>query len=186
MCVASLVPGYLSSSRALKAGLTSDPGNGTLEYEWSGPFGTATVTLAPGTWRIDLTARDVEGTVATDTVVVAVRDTVAPTIMVRAAPDLLWPPGGSLRPVSLIVNARDLCDPRPDVVLASIVSSDPTADPSSDIAGAAYGTDDRAVLLRARRARGNEARIYTATYSAMDHSGNQAAGAATVLVPKHP
>ena len=117
--------------------------------------------------------------------VVTVRDTAAPAISVSAVPDSLWPPDGSLRPVSFVVSARDLCDPQPSVVLASIASNDPTTDPASDIVNAAYGTDDREVLLRARRGRGTNGRLYTATYLLADRSGNQTTAAATVLVPQN-
>ena len=170
---------------------SADPEQGPLEYEWSGPFGVAigpqpVVTIPLGTWVITLNVRDAEGAVATDTVTITVRDTVAPTITARALPATLWPPDGNLRNVFYAVAVSDLCDPAPRVILASITIADPKgADPATEIAGAAYGTFDRVVMLRARRGGGGNGRTYTATYRATDASGNSAAASALVLVPQN-
>ena len=169
---------------------SADPEQGPLAYEWSGPFGTAAgaqpvVTIPLGTWVITLTVRDAEGAVAADTVTITVRDTVAPSITVRALPATLWPPDGSLRNVFYSVAVGDLCDPAPRVILASIAIDDPKgADPATEIAGASYGTPDRIVMLRARRGGGGNGRTYTATYRATDASGNSAGASALVLVPQ--
>jgi hypothetical protein len=169
---------------------STDPEQGPLEYEWTGPFGTATgaqpvVTIPLGTWVVTLNVRDAEGAVGTDTVTITVRDTVAPIITARALPATLWPPDGTLRNVFYAVTVSDLCDPAPRVILASIVIEDPKgADPATEIAGAAYGTFDRVVMLRSRRGGGGNGRTYTATYSATDASGNSAAASALVLVPQ--
>jgi len=169
---------------------SADPEQGGLEYQWTGPFGTATgpqpvVTIPLGTWVITLTVRDPEGVAATDTVTITVRDTVAPVIIAHALPATLWPPDGNLRDVAYRVLFRDLCDPAPQVVLASIAIDDPKgADPATDIVGADYGTFDRAVMLRARRGGGGNGRTYTATYRATDASGNFTEVAARVVVPQ--
>jgi sialidase-1 len=64
-----------------------------------------------------------------------------------------------------------ICNPNPTVTLFSITSNDPDDD-QKDIRGAAFGTDDRVFLLRARKADRGKERIYTITYQATDHSGN--------------
>jgi hypothetical protein len=169
---------------------STDPEQGPLEYEWSGPFGTATgaqpvVTIPFGAWVITLTIRDTEGAVATDTVTITVRDTVAPTIIARAVPSTLWPPDGQMRNVVYVFGVDDICDPAPTVILVSIAIDDPKgADPATEIAGAAYGTFDRVVMLRARRGGGGNGRRYIATHRATDTSGNFAEALAVVVVPQ--
>ncbi|HKQ96705.1 MAG TPA: hypothetical protein VJV75_02405, partial [Candidatus Polarisedimenticolia bacterium] len=173
----------------LDGSASTDPEDGALEYAWIGPFGTATgptptVTVPLGTWTIVLTVTDAEGATSMDSLIVTVRDTVAPTIAVLAAPDRIWPPDGRLRPVFFAVTTRDRCDPRPAVTLDSITSNDPKFDPANDVAGAAFGTDDRAVLVSAKRTGGIGGRLYVTTYTATDDSGNHASVAASVLVPQ--
>jgi len=158
---------------------SADPDGDPLEYIWVGPFGTVsgptpTVTLPIGTWAITLSVSDPAGESAVDTLVVVVQDTVAPTIVLHAVPDRLWPPDGRLVPVSFAVTTSDLCDASPGTVLESIASDDPKWDPLQDVGGAAYGTDDSGVDLRAQRTGRLEGRTYTVTYVAIDHSGNRA------------
>lgn len=181
--------GPAGASVTLDASASVDPEGGALEYTWTGPFGTATgvtptVIVPLGTWTIDLTITDAEGATSLDSLVVTVRDTVAPTLAVRAAPDRIWPPDGRMRQVFFAVTTRDLCDPRPRVTLDSITSNDPKFDPAADVSGAAYGTDDRVVFVSAKRTGGIGGRLYTAAFTSTDGSGNGAGAAASVLVPQ--
>jgi hypothetical protein len=173
----------------LDAGATSDPDDDPLEYTWTGPFGTATgpsptVTIPLGTSTITLTVRDPAGGESVDEVVVTVRDTVAPSIVVRAQPDRLWPPDNRLALVAFVVTTVDRCHPGPGVALVSITTNDPKFDPAADVANATYGADDRLLSLRAARTGGIGGRLYTVVYRATDDSGNAADGSAGVLVPQ--
>jgi hypothetical protein len=166
-----------------------DPEGGSLEYEWSGPFGVVTgsqptVSVPLGSWVVNLTVRDTEGAVASDTMTITVRDAVAPTLTVSAAPATLWPPDGRLAEIVVTVTVVDRCDAPPDVILAAIVISDAKGfDAATDIAGASYGTLDRDFQVRARRS-GSGSRTYTITYRATDASGNSTDASTTVVVPQ--
>lgn len=174
---------------ALDAGGSSDPDGDPLDYAWTGPFGSASgpspvVTVPLGSFTITLTVTDPAGATAVDTLLVTVRDTVAPTLAARAAPDRLWPPDNRLAPVFFGIATGDRCDPRPLVTLLSVTSDDPRFDPPADVSGASYGTDDRVVSLRATRSGGIGGRTYMVTFAARDRSGNAAETSAGVLVPQ--
>ena len=77
------------------------------------------------------------------------------------------------------------------VVLQSVTSSEPDDAPGgadgstlNDIQGAALGTADYVVLLRAERNKNGPGRVYTLTYAATDVSGNRSTRSTTVTVPK--
>jgi hypothetical protein len=105
-----------------------------------------------------------------------------PTLAVSAAPSSLWPPNHKLEPITVAVNVSDEKDPSPSVKLVSITCDDGCV-PADDIAGAAYGTDDRVFELRSERKGFGSGRSYTITYEAGDASGNKATATATVTVP---
>src|SRR5262249_31626124 len=112
-----------------------------------------------------------------------------PDLAVSVSPDRLWPPNHRMVNVRASVAAADACDPHPDVVLASVLSSEPADDARAspggggDIQGAAPGTPALDMLLRAQPDPAGAGRLYTATYLATDASGNVRAAAATVSVP---
>jgi hypothetical protein len=166
-----------------------DPEGGPITLEWSGPFGTATgpqpiVSLPFGTSTITLTVSDAEGGTSTSTVDVLVRDTVAPILTLAALPPAIWPHNGRLVNVFVVLSANDRCDPNPTVTLTGIDIIDKKAgDPAQDIAGAAFGTDDRTFLVRATRAAGGDGRTYIAHYTVTDASGNSTSAGVSVLVP---
>ncbi len=109
-------------------------------------------------------------------------DQAPPSLAATAAPSQLWPPNGRLVPVTATIDVRDETDPNPKVKLVSITCDD-GCNPVQDISGAAFGTDDRAFRLRAKRTGGGSGRTYTITYSATDAAGNAAQQSATVKVP---
>ena len=88
------------------------------------------------------------------------------------------------------MTTTDACDNHPAIKLISITSNegaiaDGSGHTSPDIQGAAFGTDDRQVLLRAERSGPGTGRVYTLTYEAKDGSGNATTSSVTVTVPKN-
>jgi hypothetical protein len=139
---------------------------------------------------VTLTVKDRAGATSADQVLVTVGDTTPPVVTVAAHPACLWPPNHWLRPVHFTAHALDACDPSPVVILESVVSSEPDDAPGRldgatkrDIRGAALGTPDFGILLRAERASRGPGRTYTARYRASDDSGNAGIGEGTVNVP---
>jgi hypothetical protein len=112
----------------------------------------------------------------------AVGDHVPPSLKVRASPSAVWPPNDKLVSVTIDVEARDDRDDNPSVSLVSVTCDDACV-PSTDIADAVLGTDDRTLLVRAKRTGAGPGRTYTITYSATDASGNEALTTTTVFVP---
>ena len=108
-------------------------------------------------------------------------DTVPPLITALAIPSSIWPPNGQMIQVLITVNASDETDPAPAVRLESLTCNECAID---DIAGTELGTDDRSFFVRAARS-GNDkgGRVYTATYSATDSSGNESKASAHIRVP---
>lgn len=152
-----------------------------------------TVTFADqGAHRIVVHATDASGNRGTAVVVVGVEilDVTPPTLTLAADPEVLWPANHKMVPVTIDVQVADDHDPEPEIVLVSVTSSEPDDAPDdgdgdtvNDVQGAAVGTDDREVLLRAERAGEGSGRVYTMTYRATDATGNATEAAVEVLVP---
>jgi hypothetical protein len=111
-----------------------------------------------GLHEVTLLMMDWEGQQDTDTVLVSVRDTVAPSLFVRPRPSYLWPPTHRMRRVELELEVSDACDPSHEVALVAATSSEPDDAPGGrdgktrdDIQGADLGTPDTEVFLRAER-----------------------------------
>lgn len=175
-----------------------DPDGEPITYAWKQVSGTtvsltvtgatATFTAAPpGVYEFQLTVIDNNGASASDNVVVTIRDTTPPNLLVNLSPNSLWPPNHKMVDITANITVTDACDAKPTVQLLSITSSEPVnstgdGNTSPDIAGATFGTDDRAFQLRAERKGNGNGRVYTVTYSAQDASGNRAQQIATVTV----
>jgi hypothetical protein len=160
-------------------------GCGALAYSWTGPFaeggGTiqgsdVSVTLPPGGSAITLTVTDGQGQQATDGLL--------------ADQSTLWPPNHRLVPVTIAIQAQDLCDPSPAVALVSATSSEPDDAPGmhdgntiDDISGADLGTADTVVSLRAERDASGPGRTYRLTYQTSDAHGNTSTSYVDVTVP---
>jgi len=174
---------------------TYDPNGDELTYTWTGPLGEMTGpvisgVLPLGNHEFTLTVEDGNGSAGTrsDTVVVAVADTVPPEIELAVSPTSLWPPDHRMVDITAQVSASDVCDPNPTLVLFSATSNEPDnglgdGDTNRDIQGAALGTDDRELALRAERGGGGIGREYTLRYQAEDASGNTSTADASVGVP---
>jgi len=143
------------------------------------PDGESTVT-----WR----AVDASGNAATAAQRVTVADDEPPAVEIQVSPSVLWPPNHRLVPVVVTIAVTDECDRQPVVRLVSVSSSEAEREAGSgateaDIVGAAIGTDDREIRLRAERAGGAGGRVYTIVYEAIDAAGNRSEHVAQVLVP---
>jgi hypothetical protein len=175
-----------------------DPDGDPITYAWKQVSG-ATVNLVvseakatfraapPGVYEFRLTVSDDKGASASDNVVVTIHDTTPPNLLVSLSPNSLWPPNHKMVDITVNFTVTDACDAQPTVKLVSITSNEPAngsgdGNTSPDITGASYGTDDRRFQLRAERKGNGNGRVYTATYSAQDASGNMAQQIATVTV----
>ena len=175
-----------------------DPDGEPITYAWKQVSGTtvsltvsgatATFTAAPpGVYEFQLTVTDTNGASASDNVVVTIRDTTPPNLLVSLSPNSLWPPNHKMVDITANITVTDACDAHPTVKLVSISSNEPAnstgdGNTSPDISGATFGTDDRAFQLRSERKGNGNGRIYTVTYSAQDAAGNTAQQIATVTV----
>lgn len=111
----------------------------------------------------------------------------APQLTVTLTPSSIESVNHRLADITATVTVFDYCDPMPEVVLLSIVSTEADnglgdADTPNDIQEAVLGTDDRQFKVRAERSGQGSGRIYTVTYRATDSAGNSTDAAATVTV----
>lgn len=182
----------------LDGSASSDPDGEPITFAWKQVSGAtvsltisgarATFTAAPpGVYEFQLTVTDTNGASASDNVVVTIRDTTPPNLLVSLSPNSLWPPNHKMIDITANITVTDACDAHPTVKLVSITSNEPVngkgdGNTSPDIAGDTLGTDDRAFQLRAERKGNGNGRIYTVIYSAQDASGNAAQQIATVIV----
>ena len=164
------------------ASIANDHNAGGADASGAYSLGTTTVTFL---------ATDGAGNVASCSTSITVADTTPPVVTVHATPAFLWPPDHTMRPVHFTVLAADACDPSPMVLLQSVASSDPDDAPgksdgatTGDVQGAAVGTPDFDVFLRAERDGRGPGRTYSARYRSTDASGNFGMGVGTVAVPK--
>jgi hypothetical protein len=170
---------------------SSDPDGDTLTYTWTGAFGaisgpTPTVNLPVGVHHFSLTVSDGKGGLASDQVVVTVRDTVAPVITtLTASPPELWPPNHRMVSVSLAPMVSDACDSRPTCRIVGVSSNEPVdglgdGDTSPDWTI----TGPLTANLRAERSGKGTGRLYTVTVQCADAAGNQTTKSVTVSVPQ--
>lgn len=181
----------------------STPGSNDdiLSYEWTlgpGPGGPSlgtgvllSVPLPIGPHAILLRVTDSHGETDSIEVLVVIRDSSPPAIIVTTDHATLWPPNHRLVPVRLTLQAVDRCDPSPAVHLVSATSSEPDDSPGDgdgrttvDVVGADVGAPDTEVFLRAERSAGGFGRSYELMFAATDASGNQASAVSLTSVPR--
>jgi hypothetical protein len=110
-------------------------------------------------------------------------DKTPPKLKVTLTPNTIWPPDGRMVPITAQIEVSDSEDPRPEVRLEAITHNE-ASNAKDDVAEAGFGTDDRAFLLRAKRAGGSrQGRIYEVVYSATDWAGNKTYVKVYVTVP---
>ncbi len=155
------------------------------------PGGTdASGTYPLGTTLVRFAGADSSGNGSSCESRVVVQDSVPPSLVVVAEPQILWPPNHRLVSVAVRWQVADLCDPDPDVILSGATSSEPDDMPgdgdgatTGDIAGAEVGHADAEMLLRAERSGAGSGRRYDLEFSATDASSNGASALTTVQVP---
>lgn len=104
------------------------------------------------------------------------QDVLPPVLSVTITPSTMRA-GSKLLSATAAITVTDNYDPASEIKLESIVANQTLK--SGDISEATFGTDDRAFKLKPV-----VGRVYTATYSATDGSGNKATASATVTVRK--
>ena len=170
-----------------------DPaGNELLTRQFGSPISDTAFAIAVGPGSVFLAgetfgALEGENAGSNDVFVARLflRDVEPPTVSIVMSPDTLWPPDHRMVQVSATISVSDACDSNPTVTLVSVTSNEP-----DDGAGDGNTTNDvqavdaDTLLLRAERAAGLSGRIYTATYVAVDASGNASEPVVvTVAVP---
>ncbi len=143
------------------------------------PLGTTTATLT-------VTCTDSIGTVMTSAMTdVVIEDTTPPTISVAVDKTCLWPPNHKYHKINAMVDAQDVCDPNPVIALDSVVSNEPDDDigDGSTTEDILLNGDDSMFQIRSERQGPGSGRVYTATYSATDASGNFTNDSVMITVP---
>jgi hypothetical protein len=181
----------------------STPGtnDGIVRFEWFEDFATPrqrslgegsvlSTVLALGAHALTLQVTDAAGASDATARRVTIVDTQPPTLLVSPDQAELWPPNHEMVPIHVAWQIHDVCDPTPVVTLVDVASSEADdlsgnadGDTVGDISGAALGTPDGDVSLRAERAGNGPGRIYRLTYRGTDGSGNGVPAVAVVTVP---
>jgi hypothetical protein len=159
----------------------SDADNDPLTFTWSGAATgsgpSLALTLPIGTHVVTLTVDDGNGGTATDSVVVTVVDTTAPTITsVTATPAVIEKANHDMIPVAVSVSAEDGCGAVDCRILT--VTSNEAGDNDWEITG------KLTLRVRAERAGKGDGRVYTITVTCKDEAGNVALSTVTVTVPR--
>jgi hypothetical protein len=169
---------------------SSDPDGDPLTYVWTWSGGTLNgptpqIVLTLGSYTFTLTVDDGFGGTDTDNVVVTVVDRTPPVILgIEANPEVLWPPNHKYVPVTFTVRAKDNCDATPFPKLESVSSNEPVnGHGDGNTAPDWIITGDLSADIRAERSGTGSGRVYTATITVTDDSGNVARGTEGVEVP---
>ena len=147
---------------------------GQYRIEFSVPAG---YMVTPSSFSIDAVCGQ---TVVLNATVQAIPP-VPPTISLTLSPNVIWPPNNKMVNATATISASSPNGHATTVALVSITSNESG---TGDIAGAAFGTDDRAFQVRATRLGGGAGRIYTVTYRATDTvTGLSTLISGTIVVP---
>ncbi len=149
------------------------------------PMGTFLLGITPVTLTVTCDDGINPPTIAVAMMDVEIIDTTPPTISALADKTCLWPPNHKYHQINMAVDAQDTCDPAPVVALASVVSNEPDNDigDGNTINDVMLGEDDFSFNLRSERQGPGSGRVYTATYTATDASGNFTDALVLITVP---
>ena len=173
----------------LDAARSSDPENDPLTYSWTGPFGlvqgaTPSVTLPIGSHEITLVADDGRGGSDSDTVMITVEDSQAPTISsLTADPNQLWPPNNKMVLARISVDVSDICDTDPTCRIVGVTSNEPEQANKGDKAPDWEITGPLTVNLRAERDGKGTGRVYSIEVECLDAAKNRTRKTVEVSVP---
>lgn len=113
-------------------------------------------------------------------------DKTEPQVSAAANPSVIWPPHGKMVLVEIILEAEDQVSGISRMYLDSITVIDGDEEGEAkpgDIGEAAFGTDDRKLLLRAARGGSGNGRVYRILYQIEDRAGHRAEAVVEVSVP---
>lgn len=134
---------------------------------------------------VEYAGEDINPADNTSSVQVFAVDTTPPDIQFATVePVELWAPSHQMTPVSVSLEATDICDPTPVCEINMISSNEP-------VQGPGYGrhapdweiTGAKTAELRAERSGLGDGRVYTLTGQCTDKSGNSAEAEMEVVVP---
>ncbi|MFD0693001.1 endo-alpha-N-acetylgalactosaminidase family protein [Paenibacillus sp. GCM10027628] len=150
--------------------------------------GNSIVITEEGKHSISYWSVDMAGNAESPHTAVVQIDKTPPTLKVYLDKTVLLPPNHQLVTVSASVYANDSLSGTASVVLTSITVDEGDnglgdGNTTNDIQGVQIGTLDTEFMLRAERSGKGNGRIYTITYTVIDHAGNKTATSATVTVP---
>jgi hypothetical protein len=152
--------------------------NGGAWQTYDGPI----VLRHSGIYTLAYRSVDVAGNVETAKTTRVKIDKTPPLAIAVALPGLLLPANGRMVDITVFPLAVDLFSSIDKLTLVSVTSNDPGMS-ADDVAGWTIGTKDTSGKLRAERTASGGRRIYTLTYRATDHAGNEAVATALVIVP---
>jgi len=138
-----------------------------------------------GQHLIALTVDDGRDGTDQDDVLISVVDSRAPSInTVRVDPGALWPPNHKMVPITIEVDAVDICSSDVDCRVVAVRSSEAENKAGDgDTAPDALISGKLAVKLRAESSGKGSARKYSVTIECADNSENTAVAEAQVFVP---
>jgi hypothetical protein len=138
--------------------------------------------FAVGTTTVTATVKSGTTTVGTCTFTVTVTDAQLPTVSaLTVSPALLAPADHTLKTITLTYTATDNCTPVASVV--TVTSNEPDAGTGvGDLPGDIVVVSATQIQLRAEKAPGSSARVYTITLTVTDKGGNKIVKTAEVRV----
>jgi hypothetical protein len=142
---------------------------------------TTIMLSSQGSTVINVRAVDNAGNVSAVVTKTVMIDVTPPAITCSATPNVLWPPNGSLVPVTVSVSLRDAISGPAGFKLISATTNEPPA--GNSIQGFTLGAASTSGSLLAQRNGSGTGRVYTLTYQGANRAGLTATCAATVIVP---